>query len=397
MNPERERPAAPAEARAVANGQIGAYPMGANTSPAHPASGAAPGALAEDDPERRWQPRRAGRSAGDWAKTSYYGVPVIHKPHWKLLIITYFFLGGIAGGSYVIASIAELLGGSGDRRITRAGRFVSLAALLPCPILLILDLGRPERFLNMLRVVKLRSPMSLGTWGLTIFGGFCALSAVGEAARAGLLGENTAPARFGRSVPSRLVGAMGTLPAFFLSGYTGVLLAATAVPFWTRNYLLMGPLFFASALSSATAAIALVLALARGTSRETLMRLERLDTVAMLAELSMLLAARANLGDTLSRPLREGRLGQLYRVGLLGLGLAAPLALQGKTHLRGEPPSPTGTALVSLLILAGGFLLRYIMVMAGRRSADDPHATFELTRSSHTPDTAVPPRGNEQD
>jgi formate-dependent nitrite reductase membrane component NrfD len=139
-----------------------------------------------------------------------------------------------------------------------------------------------------------------------------------------------------------------------------------------------------------------VLALARGTSRETLGRLERLDTVALLAELSLLLAARANLGSTLSRPLREGRLGQLYRVGVLGLGLAAPLALQGRTHLRGGQPSPAATALASLLVLAGGFLLRYVMVMAGRRSADDPHASFALARSSHPADTAAVPRGNER-
>jgi formate-dependent nitrite reductase membrane component NrfD len=340
---------------------------------------AEPAARAGEPSDRRWEPRRAGRSAGDWAKTSYYGVPVIHKPHWKWLIITYFFLGGIAGGSYVIASIAELVGSAEDQRITRAGRFLSLAALLPCPILLILDLGRPERFLNMLRVVKLRSPMSLGTWGLTAFGGFCTLSALTEAAEIGLLGEDTRLARLVRVVPHRFVGIAGVVPAFFVSGYTGVLLAATAVPLWTRNYLLMGPLFLASALSSATAAIALVLALARGTSRATLLRLERLDTVALLAELSLLLAARANLGGTLSRPLREGRLGQLFRFGVLGVGLAAPLALQGKTHLRGGQPSPAGTALASLLVLVGGFLLRYVMVMAGRASADDPYATFSST------------------
>ena len=70
-------------------------------------------------------------------------MPVIHKPHWRWLIITYFFLGGIAGGSYAIASVAELVGGAGGRRITR-GRFISLAALLPCPLLLVLDLGRPS-------------------------------------------------------------------------------------------------------------------------------------------------------------------------------------------------------------------------------------------------------------
>jgi formate-dependent nitrite reductase membrane component NrfD len=341
--------------------------------PAHGAAGAA------DEGERRWEPRRAGRSAGDWARTSYYGVPVIHKPHWHWLIVTYFFLGGIAGGSYVIATIADLVGGTEGRRITRAGRFVSLAALLPCPLLLVLDLGRPERFLNMLRVLKLRSPMSIGTWGLMAFNGCCALSALGEAARAGALGRDTAPARLGRRLPDRLIGTLGILPAFLVSGYTGVLLAATAVPLWTRSYLLLGPLFLASALSSATAAIALVLAVARGTRPETLARLERLDAVTLLAELGLLLAVRANLGRTLARPLRQGRLAHLHRL-TVGVGLLAPLALQGPSLLRGVPPTRAATAAASACVLTGGYLLRYVMVMAGRASADDPHATFALTR-----------------
>jgi formate-dependent nitrite reductase membrane component NrfD len=243
----------------------------------------------------------------------------------------------------------------------------------------------------MLRVLKLRSPMSLGTWGLTLFGGFCALSALGEAARAGLLGEATGPARLGRLVPGRVVGAVGMLPAFFVSGYTGVLLAATAVPLWTRSHLLLGPLFLASALSSATAAIALVLAAARGTSRETLGRLERLDALTLLAEVGLLVAIRANLGPTLAWPLRHGRLGQLFRL-TVGVGLLAPLALQGRALLQTTTPTHVKAAVASLCVLAGGYLLRYVMVMAGRASADDPHATFELTRSDPPPGTSNPPR-----
>src|SRR5687768_12665967 len=138
------------------------------------------------DYQRNWEPRRGGRSVSDTLRGSYYGVPPVHKAHWKWLVIVYFFLGGISSASYVIASIAELVGGAEARRVTRVGRYLSLAALIPSPILLILDLGRPERFLYMLRIVKLRSPMSVGTWGLTIFGGFCTLSALIQAAQDGL-------------------------------------------------------------------------------------------------------------------------------------------------------------------------------------------------------------------
>jgi len=340
----------------------------------------APPPATDGSSDRTWEPRRRGRARDGQARITYYDQPAIHKPHWKWLIITYFFLGGIAGGSYVIASIAELFGSGEQRPIVRAGRLISLAALLPCPALLILDLGRPERFLNMLRVVKLRSPMSIGTWGLTIFGEFCTLSALAEAARSGLLGEGSALTRLGMLVPSRVTGAIGTIPGFFVGGYTGVLLAATAVPLWTRNHLLMGPLFLTSGLASAAAAISLVLALARGTSRESLASLERLGAITHLAELGLILATRANAGARLARPLERGRLRPLFRFGVIGLGILAPLAIETRSLVQGKAPSRPEAMLSSLCALVGGYLLRYVMVMAGYASADDPRATFELTQ-----------------
>src|SRR5215210_6383422 len=95
--------------------------------------------------ERTWETRQGGRTVSDESRTSYYGIPAVHKSHWGWLIVVYFFLGGIAGASYVIASIADLVGGAAGKRVVRAGRYISLAALIPSPILLILDLGRPDR------------------------------------------------------------------------------------------------------------------------------------------------------------------------------------------------------------------------------------------------------------
>lgn len=331
--------------------------------------------------KRQWEPRRRGsRSVSDESRTSYYNVPVIHKPHWKWLIICYFFLGGISSASYVIASIAELLGGRDGQRITRAGRYISFAALIPSPILLILDLGRPDRFHHMLRVVKLRSPMSVGTWGLTFFGGFCGLSVLIQAARDGLLGWIRPVNRLLLALPSRPINLVGSAFGFFVGGYTGVLLGVTAVPLWAKNALLLGPLFLSSAMSSATAAIMLILSIMRGTSHHTIQRLERLDTLALLAELGLLLAARANAGAVIARPLREGRLGLIFRWGVLGAGILAPLTLQFWQIMGWRGPSRVVNILSSVLALTGGFLLRYVMVMAGRASADDPQATFEYTR-----------------
>jgi hypothetical protein len=93
---------------------------------------------------------------------TYYNYPVLKEPTWGWEIIWYFFFGGLAAGCYVIASIASLFGSSEDRAVARAGYYASLLALLPCPPLLIKDLGKPERFLNMLRIFKVKSPMSIG-------------------------------------------------------------------------------------------------------------------------------------------------------------------------------------------------------------------------------------------
>jgi formate-dependent nitrite reductase membrane component NrfD len=311
------------------------------------------------------------RTAGDKARAGYYGLPPIHKPHWGWEIVAYFFLGGLSGGSYVVASLADLVGG--------AGGYLSFATLLPCPILLILDLGRPERFLHMLRVVKLRSPMSVGTWGLLAFSGFATLSALIQAAEDGLLGR-AAPGRALAALPARSVGLAGSGAGFFLGGYTGVLLAATAVPLWAKNATLMGPLFLTSALTNGGAAIALLLAATGDADERTLAPLERLELLALLAELGLLLTFERRLGPTIARPLTDGRYGLLYRGGVLGLGLGVPLALGAKRVLLGGKPSRGTTALSAILTLAGGVLLRQLMVMAGKASADDPAATFAFTR-----------------
>jgi formate-dependent nitrite reductase membrane component NrfD len=334
------------------------------------------------DFRRTWGVRRrgGGRTSGDEARGSYYGMPVIHKPHWKWMIVIYFFLGGIAGAAYVIATISHVFGGTEGKRVGRVGRYLSFAMLPPSVLMLILDLKRPERFFYMLRVLKLRSPMSVGTWGLTAFGGFCTLSAMVQAAHDGWLRRPSGMARLLKAIPLPLVGVLGTGPAFFVSGYTGVLLVATAVPIWTRNYLTMGPLFLASAMSNATAAIALILSLSRGTKEDTLKRLEKLDAISIVAEFALMSAAKSNLGPTIGKPLNEGKLGMIYRAGVLGSGVAAPLALQALGSKLSGSPARIITAIASVLTLIGGFALRYVLVVAGQESADDPQATFEMMR-----------------
>src|SRR5258708_11723709 len=230
---------------------------------------------------------------------TYYDYPVLKEPTWGWEIIWYFFFGGLAAGCYIIASIASLFGSSEDRAVARAGYYASLLALLPCPPLLIKDLGKPERFLNMLRIFKVKSPMSMGTYGLITFSAFSGLAAVIQAARDGLLGAWWG-ARWLARVPQKLLAVPGTFFAFFLGGYTGVLLTATSVPLWSRSKLL-GGVFLSSAVSTSSALIGLVLRIV-GAPGKALHKLERLEWAALLVEMTGLLAFLRGSGRA-ARPL----------------------------------------------------------------------------------------------
>src|SRR5262245_31759170 len=155
-------------------------------------------------------------------------------PQWEMMIVWYFYLGGIAGGAYFTAAIADNFGGSRDSIVARIGYLLSLPLTMMCGLLLIADLGTPSRFLNMLRVFHFWNPMSLGAWAVGVFGLFAFVSSV--------LSLQTSEAKIALR---RKVGLVGTLFGFFLASYTGVLLGATAQPLWS-DARLMGALFLAS-------------------------------------------------------------------------------------------------------------------------------------------------------
>src|SRR5438552_16897334 len=148
-------------------------------------------------------------------EASYYDFPVLKAPTWRWEIIWYFFFGGLAAGCYVIASIAALFGSREDRAVARTGYYLSLLSLLPCPILLIKDLGRPERFLHMLRIFKVKSPMSMGTWSVLGHSLFCGMMVVIQAARDGILGRWWG-ARLLAALPQGFIALPGTFFALFL-------------------------------------------------------------------------------------------------------------------------------------------------------------------------------------
>ncbi|HEU5228318.1 MAG TPA: NrfD/PsrC family molybdoenzyme membrane anchor subunit [Ktedonobacteraceae bacterium] len=308
---------------------------------------------------------------------TYYDYPVLKAPIWRWEIVWYFFFGGLAAGCYVIASIASLFGTKEDRAVARTGYYLSLLALLPCPPLLIKDLGRPERFLNMLRIFKVKSPMSMGVWGLLSFSLFSGITAVNQAARDGLLGKWWG-ARLVAAIPQRLLAMPGSLFGVFLGGYTGVLLAATSVPLWSRSKLL-GAVFVSSAISTSSALISLVLRLA-GAPARTLHKLENLEWVAMLVEIVGLLTFLRGSGRA-ARPLvgtGPTEQGKTFWRFMFGGGLALPLVLQTLT-LVGRRPEKRHTGrglLISLLVLVGGYFLRKTIIDAGRASSQQSHTTL---------------------
>jgi len=308
----------------------------------------------------------------------YYGLPVIHRPHWKWLIICYFFLGGVSGTSAVLAAVARLTKHQDGPRIARVATYVSMGSLLPCPVLLILDLGRPARFLNMLRTFRLSSPMSVGSWGLVLFSAVLSTTTLlqllidfrgrGGDAEATLLDLSA----------KRLAPACAGL-GFLVSGYTGVLLAATAVPIWSKRPWLLGPLFLASATSSGTAAIALAFSLVDPPTEAGERTLNQFEAVVVMAETVILTGWIYALGAT-AKPATSGHVGAVLRHLVVGLGMAAPQLLAIKAHkVRNWQTRLNLNRAASVFTLFGGFALRYAVVQAGRDSADDPQATFDMT------------------
>ena len=308
----------------------------------------------------------------------YYDYPAIKSPGWSWQIPAYFFTGGVAAGSYVVATLADLFGNEEDRAVSRAGRLVAFLFILVSPVMLIVDLGRPERFHHMMRIFKSRSPMNLGTWGLTGFGAFAALGLVRQAVEDGLLGRQSLVSRALGWVPVTVSGVLGSLFAFFVGSYTGVLLAFTNVPLWAQNRLLQGPLFLASALSTGLAAIKVALPLVGGTTARGEAWLRRAEDAVNVGELGLaagsLLALRSQ-----ARPLVAGKEGSLYWPGAIGLGLALPFLLRRQeARARG----PAGTALrvgTGLCTLAGGFLFRWTETRAGSKSSADSRYYFAFS------------------
>jgi formate-dependent nitrite reductase membrane component NrfD len=283
--------------------------------------------------------------------------PFIKPPVWTWEVPLYFWVGGIASGSAFMALACDA---AGDHRSAALARKVALGAVAPAPVLLIADLGRPERFLNMLRIFKPRSPMNMGAWCLVAFSGSAAL-AVG----ADLVG---------RPKTARAAGTVTSLLGGYLGSYTGVLLACTAVPVWARARLLLGPVFISTATATGAAATRLAL-VARGLpeGHPTRIALGTIETASMLTELSLSHFGERSMGEP-AEALRSGRPGTLFRTAKLLVTAGLSLRLIRRRA------GPREHDVASVLYLAGGLAFRYAWVYAGRGSAQHHQAVAATAR-----------------
>ncbi|WP_329141616.1 NrfD/PsrC family molybdoenzyme membrane anchor subunit [Streptomyces sp. NBC_00670] len=314
--------------------------------------GARPGRDAPTGARAGRHRRRRGRGeqpmVPDARFSSYYGKPVLNKPTWEPLDIAgYLYLGGLAGASSLLAAGAHTTGRPGLGRVAKLGAAgaitLSLAALVH-------DLGRPARFLNMLRVFKPTSPMNMGSW---LLAGYAPLTMA--AAAADVAGRH-------RLVGTAATGAAAVLgPA--VATYTAVLLSDTAVPSWHDGYREL-PFVFAG--SAATAAAGLALACTPSAQAGPA---RRMAVGGAALELGTFQLMKHRMGLT-AEPYEHGKPHRLLRAAELLTGGGAVLAACAG-RWRGRTPA----AVAGAALLAGSAALRFAVFHAGVHSAEDPKYT----------------------
>ena len=289
-------------------------------------------------------------------KPGYYGEPVVRPPVWTWEIGLYFFIGGIGGMSAVIASVAILFH---HIDLIRAAMWLAAIATILSPVLLIMDLGRPRLFLNMLRVFKHRSAMSMGAWILSGFGA-CTVPAL-------IAVELHFHHIFGGTLGQLVRIAAGILifgSAFFgtlLATYTGVLIGATAIPAWFLHRVLLPIHFGTAGLGSAAAWLELI--------GHRIPALNVLGYYAAGVETALLIWLSLDKHGVADRAIHEHGSGWLIRIGEI---LNGPLAII--LRFLGLVPF----AAISFLI--GSMVSRFGWIAVGRVSGADPEAVFAAER-----------------
>lgn len=290
----------------------------------------------------------------------YYGHPVVKPPPWGDEIALYLFLGGIGGGSGVLAAGAQLTGRDTLRRNARLG---GLAAVGLGAVALVADLGRPDRFYNMLRTFKVTSPMSVGSWILTAFSGGIGVAAAAEVDRMTgerlPLGPLRTMLRLGEAPAGLVGGAFGPL----LAVYTAVLLGDTATPTWNAMHRDL-PFVFVSSASLAASGLAMVT-----TPVAEARPARRLAIVGVFADVAATRLMEHRMDSVAAEPLHHGRPGTLMR-------WAERLAVVGGISALFSERSRTASTASGVTLLAASACTRFGVFHAGIESAKDPRYTI---------------------
>jgi len=282
---------------------------------------------------------------------SYYGRPILKEPVWTPEIPVYFFVGGMAGASAALAFAAEA---AGQEDLARRAWGVAAAGVTVSPALLISDLGRPSRFLNMLRMFKVTSPMSVGSWILAGSGATITPAAV-----------HAFTGRFGGL--ARLLRPVAALLGLPLATYTGALVANTSIPVWHEARRQLPFLFGAGAAASAGAALLVV------TPLEHAAPARRLAVWGAVAELVVTNAMEQHLGE-LGEPYHAEEAGTYARLAKVLTALGA--VVTGAAAARSRPAAVAG----GVSLLGGALAERWSVFRAGFQSAADPKYVVEPQR-----------------
>jgi formate-dependent nitrite reductase membrane component NrfD len=293
---------------------------------------------------------------------SYYGRPVIKEPAWTPEIPIYFFTGGLAGASAGLAFVARL---TGRKKLARAATGNAFVAIGVSPVLLISDLGKPTRFLNMLRVFKITSPMSVGSWILSAEGGLIAVTAAHE-----FLGWFPKPlARI-----AELLAAVFGMP---LATYTAALIANTAVPVWHEGRKEL-PFAFAGGSAMAAGGMAAILVPSEASPAR------RLAIIGAATEAISMEISKKSMGK-IAEPYETGTAGKLQRATMACAGAGAALSIYAEAR-RNRRAGVVG----SVLMLAGSMFGRWMVFKAGFQSAAAPQYTVEPQRERRDANQARP-------
>ncbi|HEX8009241.1 MAG TPA: NrfD/PsrC family molybdoenzyme membrane anchor subunit [Trebonia sp.] len=313
---------------------------------------------------RRWRGKRGGgKGKGEEPVippaqfTSYYGKPVLNQPVWRSPDIPgYLFLGGLAGGASLLAAGADLTGRQALGRACKAGAFAANGMSL---VALIHDLGRRARFLHMLRVFKVTSPMSVGSWLLAGY-----VPATGVAALAALTG------RLPRAGTAATAGAALLGPA--VASYTAALISDTAVPAWHDGYPEM-PFVFAGSGAMAAGGLGLLTALSGETAARQVAPARNLAVLGTAMEVAASERMERRIG-MVAEPYSEGHGGRYVKLGKALAVAGAAGALLGHQALLGRR-SGVVAALSGTALIAASAATRWGVYHAGMASAADPRYT----------------------